>query len=293
MMDDLGAQLNEFREQFESANDGSDGAVPSDEVLEVAAYPEEQDDTTQEDEVNDEVEALVQAARVQAQAPSTSGKKPAGYASNARNAMATSDAFRFWSSVDQTGLGIGSLVRHEGTNLLTGKTINTYAIVTEADGSTLGLDDFASHVYESDARPPLKSIEPAPSRRRPVVDYGAKVLASSEQSQRPVLTGPVYELAAGEMAAVHGEGADEGSEETEWPTGDRMLLGFYEDSAGEFGAFAEERSRVLGPKQGHVVLSGLPGAGKTSLFLTSVISLYAQARRIDGLQEGGDEDEVD
>lgn len=35
------------------------------------------------------------------------------------------------------------------------------------------------------------------------------------------------------------------------------------------------------PRQGHVIFSGLPGAGKTSLFLALVISLYAQLQQME------------
>jgi hypothetical protein len=101
--------------------------------------------------------------------------------------------------------------------------------------------------------------------------------------QRPPLSGPVYAIKAAELTKVHGE------DDAEWPGRNHLLLGFYEDGDGGFGAFAEERARVLGPKQGHVIFSGLPGAGKTSLFLTLVISLYAQLRRLEG--EDTDENE--
>jgi hypothetical protein len=151
--------------------------------------------------------------------------------------------------------------------------------VFDTEGNTLGLDDYAIHVYEQDAQPPIDSIQPAPSARRPIVNYHAKVLASTSTVQRPVLSGPVYAVCADELASLHGKSNDT------WLDPNYMLTGFYEDIDGDFGIFAEERARVLGPKQGHVILSGLPGAGKTSLFLTLVISLYAHLQQIE------DEDE--
>jgi hypothetical protein len=144
------------------------------------------------------------------------------------------------------------------------------------------------------------------------------MLASEQRAQRPILSGPVYDVTASLMAAVHNrkpiadqvatadaqpvaeQGATAETQDSTgpeptvpiavdnmWPEAGYMLLGFYEDRNGNFGAFAEDRTRVLGPRQGHVVLSGLPGAGKTSLFLTLVTSLYAQLRGL--AQEGADE----
>jgi hypothetical protein len=78
------------------------------------------------------------------------------------------------------------------------------------------------------------------------------------------------------MASLHNQS------EAEWPSPGYFLLGFYQDPEGSYGAFAEDRARVLGPKQGHVILSGLPGAGKTSLFLTLVIALYGHLRDLEG-----------
>jgi hypothetical protein len=153
--------------------------------------------------------------------------------------------------------------------------VDTYGLVIAAHAQTLGLEDFAVHVYEEDARPPLDSIQPAPSRRRPVVNYDARVIASTCPVHRPVHSGPVYAVKAAELAAMHGQTAQD------WPGRTHMLLGLYEDGTGDYGVLAEERDRVLGPKQGHVILSGLPGAGKTSLFLTLVISLYAQLQRLE------------
>jgi hypothetical protein len=157
--------------------------------------------------------------------------------------------------------------------------VHTYGIITKTEGQTLGLDDYATHVYEKDAKPPIESIQPAPSERRPVVNYHVKVLASTQSIQKPVLSGPVYAVAADELAEVHRK------EKLSWLDPDYILAGFYQDGRGDFGIFAEERSRVLGPKQGHVILSGSPGAGKTSLFLTLVISLYAQLQNMENDDE--------
>ena len=43
--------------------------------------------------------------------------------------------------------------------------IETYGIIVDSEGQTLGLDDVAVHVYETDALPPLHGIAPARSRR--------------------------------------------------------------------------------------------------------------------------------
>ncbi len=252
-----------------------------DEVLEIVHYPEDQGDDEQ-DEYEDVVETIVRNALAEKERyvsppmQSSSRERPVGYVSNARNAASQSDIFQFWAPAEEVSIGIGTIVRH--TTLLPHLT-HTYGIVFDTEGNTLGLDDYAIHVYEWDAQPPIDSIQPAPSARRPIVNYHAKVLASTSTIQRPVLSGPVYAVCADELASLHGKSNDT------WLDPSYMLTGFYEDTEGDFGIFAEERARVLGPKQGHVILSGLPGAGKTSLFLTLVISLYAQLQQMEGEEE--------
>jgi hypothetical protein len=239
---------------------GVEPVIPEAELIDVPFYPEERDE--EDDNLDAEIENLVEAARLATETPPTSGDDPDGYVSNARNAASRSDEFPFWGPAERTVLGVGSLVRHRATDPALGRPIDTYGLVIAAHAETLGLEDFAIHVYEEDARPPLDSIQPAPSRRRPVVNYGARVIASTCPVHRPVHSGPVYAVKAAELAAMHGQTAQD------WPGRTHMLLGLYEDNAGDYGVLAEERDRVLGPKQGHVILSGLPGAGKTSLFLT-------------------------
>ncbi len=249
----------------------TDGAGQLDQVeLEIDEYPATNGAEPEKNPVDEEVESLVQAARESSMASPPSQKTPIGYVSNARNASSTSDSFDFWAPAEETGIGIGSLIRHTGRDSGGQQTINTYAVVTGTEGRTLGLDDYAVHVYEQDARPPLESIAPAPSRRRPIVNYHAQVLTSSQLIQRPVTSGPVYPVDATEMAQIHGQDA------SQWPGTEYVLLGLYEDAVGAFGILAEDLARVLGPKQGHIIVSGQPGAGKTSLFLTFVIALYSQ-----------------
>ena len=252
---------------------GVEPSVPEAEVIEVPVYPEERDEA--EDNLDAEVEDLVEAARLAAETPPAAGDHPAGYVSNARNAASRSDGFPFWGPAERTALGVGSLVRHSAIDPALGRPVDTYGLVIAANAQTLGLEDFAIHVYEEDARPPLNSIQPAPSRRRPVVNYDARVIASTCPVHRPVHSGPVYAVKAAELAAMHGQTAPD------WPGRTHILLGLYKDDAGDYGVLAEERDRVLGPKQGHVIFSGLPGAGKTSLYLTLVISLYAQLQRLE------------
>ena len=279
MDDDMQQLLENFRSQSQTASTDNEEATTDLEVLEVPFYPEDQGDNVN-DEDESEIEALVQAARQQMITQGQQEGAPIGYVSNARNAASYSDTFQFWAPAEEISLGIGSIVRHTSYGQ---QTVDTYAIVIDTEGSTLGLDDYAIHVYEQDARPPLESILPAPSSRRPIVNYRAKVLASTHMAHRPVLSGPVYPVQADELASVHKKDC------ASWLAPDYLLTGFYEDAHGEYGLFAEERSRVLGPKQGHVILSGLPGAGKTSLFLTLTISLYAQLR---SLEEGDSDEEV-
>jgi hypothetical protein len=279
MDDDLQRLLESFRTQSQTAPTDNQEAINDVEVLEVPFYPEDQGDNAA-DEDEREIDALVQAAREQMSAPQQQEGAPIGYVSNARNAASYSDTFQFWAPAEEISLGIGSIVRHTSYGQ---QTVDTYAIVIDTEGSTLGLDDYAIHVYEQDARPPLESIHPAPSSRRPIVNYRAKVLASTHVAHRPVLSGPVYSVRADELASIHKKDC------ASWLAPDYLLTGFYEDAHGEFGIFAEERARVLGPKQGHVILSGLPGAGKTSLFLTLTISLYAQLR---SLEEGDPNEQV-
>lgn len=250
--------------------------IPDTERIEIAHYPEDAGEN-QTDEANAEIEQILQAIYDNEQrqkTPQPSG--PLGYVSNARNSVAQSDSFQFWSPAEAAPLGIGSIVRHTSSQP---ELVHTYGIITKTEGQTLGLDDYAIHVYEQDAQPPIESIQPAPSERRPVVNYHVKVLASTQSMQKPVLSGPVYAVAAVELAEVHKK------QKAQWLDPNYILTGFYQDTKGDFGIFAEERARVLGPKQGHVILSGSPGAGKTSLFLTLVISLYAQLQNRENSDE--------
>jgi len=266
-------------QQAEAITDGASEAVPDDTL--VVEYPEDVDDA---DPWEAEADALVQAAMSQ-QAATPTANGPIGYVSNARNASSQSDTMLFWAPAETTIIGIGSLVRHAASAAQGQPPVETFAIITSAEAHTLGLDDFATHVYEEDAQPPLTSITPAPSRRRPVVSYKARVVASKQSTLRPVLSGPIYNVDAAQLAEVHG------MEPHPWPGPSHMLLGFYEDGDGNFGIFAEQRARVLGPQQGHVILSGVPGAGKTSLYLTTVIALFAQLRNLEQAAANGQEGE--
>ena len=266
-------------ETFQAAYEALSQDIPvetREEVIVIRDYPEDQgDDEIAEDD--EEIATLVLAAqaereKITSQQFTSQQTLPIGYVTNARNAASRSDMFQFWAPAEETSLGIGSIVRHTAT---IPQRVDTYGIIVDTTGSTLGLADYAIHVYEQDAQPPLDSIIPAPSARRPVVHYQAKVLASTHKAQRPVLSGPVYAVTANELADVHRKVQDM------WIDPQYLLLGFYEDASGTFGIFGEERARVLGPKQGHVIFSGLPGAGKTSLFLTLAISLYAQLRNME------------
>ncbi len=269
-------EVETFREAYKTFS--QDGGVGSgqEEVLVIRNYPEDLgDDEMDRDE--EEIAALVLAAQAERekvlnQSPRSQQTLPIGYVTNARNATSRSDLFLFWAPAEETSLGIGSIVRHTAT---IPQHVDTYGIIIDTTGNTLGLDDYAIHVYEQDAQPPLDSILPAPSARRPIVHYQAKVLASTQKAQRPVLSGPVYAVTAAELSAVHRKALNV------WLDPHYLLLGFYEDANGAYGLFGEERARVLGPKQGHVIFSGLPGAGKTSLFLTLVICLYAQLRAME------------
>lgn len=268
-------ELETFQAAYETLAQDIHLEPREEEVIVIREYPEDQgdDELAQDDE---EIAALVLAAQAERekitnQQFTSQQTHPIGYVTNARNAASRSDIFQFWAPAEETSLGIGSIVRQTAT---VPERVDTYGIIVDTTGSTLGLDDYAIHVYEQDAQPPLGSIIPAPSARRPIVHYQAKVLASTYQIHRPVLSGPVYAVTASELADVHRQVKDR------WLDPQYLLLGFYEDASGTFGIFGEERARVLGPKQGHVIFSGLPGAGKTSLFQTLVISLYAQLRNM-------------
>lgn len=250
-----------------------EATISEEEQLEVE-YPLESAIPENDDEA--ELNALVAAALQQEETPAPHPTDPIGYVSNARNAASRSDAYPFWSSGETASAGIGSLVRHEAADPNSKQSVQTYGIVTSAQGLTSGLDDFAIHVYEKDGRPIPEQVILSNSRRRAVVNYEARVLASSQDVERPVFAGPVYPVTAPDMASLHNQSGPD------WPNAEYFLLGFYQDPQGNFGAFAEERARVLGPKQGHAILSGLPGAGKTSLFLTLVIALYGQLRDLEG-----------
>jgi hypothetical protein len=276
MDQNTGPLLEEFQLKLAETASQTPATISDTERIEVVHYPEDLGDI-QPDETNEAIEQILRVVQENEQtrrAPQTN--IPLGYVSNARNSAAQSDAFQFWAPAEEASLGIGGIVRH---TTLHPDPVHTYGIITKTEGQTLGLDDYATHVYEKDAQPPIESIQPAPSERRPVVNYHVKVLASTQSVQKPVLSGPVYAVSADELAEVHKK------QKTRWLDPSYILAGFYQDTTGDFGIFAEERSRVLGPKQGHVILSGSPGAGKTSLFLTLVISLYAQLQNM----ENGDE----
>jgi hypothetical protein len=264
-------ELETFSAAYEALSQDIQVEPPHREIIVIREYPEDQGDgeVTEDDE---EIAAMILSAQIEREKMmhrqlTSQQTLPIGYVTNARNAASRSDIFQFWAAAEETSLGIGSIVRHTAT---VPQREDTYGIIIDTTGSTLGLDDYAIHVYEQGAQPPLDSIIPAPSARRPIVHYQAKVLASTHKIQRPVLSGPIYTVTANELADVHRSAQDI------WLDPQSILLGFYEDVSGGYGLFGEERARVLGPKQGHVIFSGLPGAGKTSLFLTLVISLYAQ-----------------
>ena len=264
---------------------GSLSGVERVEIEEYPEYPGEDSTTMLAEGVDREVEDLCEQARRWAETgPAAEEEEPGGFVSNARNAAATSEEFPFWAPAETTAFAIGSIVRHDGTRPGDGP-VQSYGVIVETQGQTLGLDDLAVHVYETDARPPLGAIQPAPSRRRPVVVYRAKVLSSTEPRPRPVLSGPVYSVRGDQLLEAHGRYLGK-PKDRQWLEREGIVLGFYDDGAGGFGVFAEERARVLGPKQGHIVLSGMPGAGKTSQFLALLIGLYAQLRR---LQAAGSE----
>ena len=271
MDQDTGPLLEEFQLKLAETAHETPAIISDTERIEIVHYPEDLGDT-QPDEANEAIEQILQAVHENEQTRRVAqANAPLGYVSNARNSAAQSDTFQFWAPTEGASLGIGGIVRH--TSSYPG-LVHTYGIITKTEGQTLGLDDYATHVYEKDARPPIESIQPAPSERHPVVNYHVKVLASTQSIQKPVLSGPVYAVSADELAEVHKK------EKMHWLDPDYILAGFYQDAKGDFGIFAEERSRVLGPKQGHVIFSGSPGAGKTSLFLTLVISLYAQLQNM-------------
>lgn len=276
MDQDTGPLLEEFQLKLAETAHEAPATISETERIEIVHYPEDLGDT-QPDEANEAVDQILRAVHENEQTQRMpQADTPLGYVSNARNAVAQSDSFQFWAPAEKASLGIGDIVRHTSSR---SDLVHTYGIITKTEGQTLGLDDYAIHVYEQDAQPPINSIQPSPSERRPVVNYHVKVLTSTQPTQKPVLSGPVYAVAADELAEVHKK------QKTRWLDPDYILAGFYQDTAGDFGIFAEERSRVLGPKQGHVILSGSPGAGKTSLFLTLVISLYAQLKNMENNDE--------
>ena len=251
-----------------------------DDELEVE-YPTEPEEQTAGlgEEIEAEVVDLVERAQRVADGVSDKGEEAGrGYVSNARNAPATSEEFPFWAPAEDAAFAIGSIVRHDGASP-SGAPVRSYGIVVATQAQTLGLDDLAVDVYETDARPPLEGIIPAPSHRRPIVLYRAKVLASNESRPRSVQTGPVLEVPAAQLLEAHGSYLGK-PKDRQWLEREGMVLGFYEDARGDFGVFAEERARVLGPRQGHLVLSGAPGAGKTSQFQVLLIGLYAQLHRL-------------
>ncbi|GLV54326.1 hypothetical protein KDH_11740 [Dictyobacter sp. S3.2.2.5] len=227
---------NEFQSACLSPNQEATREFSDLEELVIKNYPEAPD-TTEIDVDNEEIDALLEAVERQKEAqqqPASLPERPIGYVSNARNATSRSDLFQFWAPAEEVSLGIGSIVRHTATQP---QWVDTYGIIVDTTGNTLGLDDYAFHVYEQDALPPLDSITPAPSSRRPVVHYQAKVLASTQKAQRPVHSGPVYAVKADDFAAVHTKDL--------WLDPQYLLLGFYEDAAGNFGVFGEDRARVL------------------------------------------------
>src|SRR6266568_3264563 len=197
-------ELETFRAAYDALSRDIEGEPREEEVIVIREYPEDRgDDEVAEDD--EEITAMVLAAQAERdkiadQRFTPQQTAPIGYVTDARNAASRSDMFQFWAPAEEISLGIGSIVRHTTT---IPQPVETYGIVVDTTGSTLGLEDYAIHVYEQDARPPLDSIIPAPSARRPIVHYQAKVLASTHPALRPVLSGPVYAVTAGELAEVH------------------------------------------------------------------------------------------
>jgi hypothetical protein len=105
-----------------------------------------------------------------------------------------------------------------------------------------------------------------------------------------VTAGPVSAIAAEATLAAHLP-VDGRSRDAHWLAEDGMILGLYNDGAGGYGVLAEERERVFGPRAEHVICSGAPGSGKSSLFLSSVIALFAGLRRRQE-RAGGDATDV-
>src|SRR5260370_4793962 len=149
-------ELETFLAAYETLSQDSLVKPPEDEIIEVRYYPEDQgdDDIDQEGE---EIAAMAQKIRAEHQKITKEQSQqiqPIGYVSNARNATSRSDMFQFWAPAEETSLGIGSIVRHTAT---IPQQVDTYGIIVDTIGSTLGLDDYAVHVYEQDALPPLNS----------------------------------------------------------------------------------------------------------------------------------------
>lgn len=221
-----------------------------------------------------EIEELIAAARRARPARDPADPDaPCGSVCNAEDAPARSDAFSFWAPSERADLGIGTIVRHRAA-APGAVAVDTYAIIVDSSGQTLGLARTAIGVAEVDGEPP-EGVVPAPSQRRPVAIYTARVLNTTQAGRpRPVVGGPVYAV-AGTAALLEAQSSRTVRRDMTWLRQAGVILGFYEDGRGEFAPFVEERRRVFGPQQGHVVDSGAPGGGKTSHYVSFSIGARA------------------
>ncbi len=105
--------------------------------------------------------------------------------------------------------------------------------------------------------------------------YTARVLNTTQAGRpRPVVGGPVYAV-VGVEALLAAQSSRVVRRDETWLRESGVVLGFYEDGGGTFAPFVEDRRRVFGPQQGHVVDSGAPGGGKTSHYVSFSIGARA------------------
>jgi len=179
----------------------------------------------------------------------------------------TAHQFHFWTAVDSP-VGIGTIVRVEGTHPVGGQIPRVYGVVVEG----LSYSDLASPMFDvlgHDGDPGSASL--APTERAEVRLYTAAVLRQiPEEPLQPVPMGAVFladdadVAAALRMDAYLAEGARTG-----------IPIGMYHAGGTESPIWLDAEF-LLGPEAAHLNISGVSGlATKTSAVEWLLASLFA------------------
>lgn len=177
----------------------------------------------------------------------------------------TPHEFHFWTALD-CAVGIGTIVRVEGTHAVNGHLPRIYGVVTEGFGYT----DLASPLHDVlgfDGQPARGSL--APTERTEIRLYTAAVLRQiPEEPLQPVPMGQVH-LAGEEDVAVALR------MDTYMRAGTAIPIGVYRGGTVDSPVYLDA-DFLLGPEAAHLNISGVSGlATKTSAVEWLLASLFA------------------